>query len=1046
MSANMPVTLLRCPPGGDRVQVVATLLRRAQAEAAQPVPRIWLLLSSVEQQAFWRQRLLEQRAGRALGGLQVLRIDRLPGRVLQLLGQPQRRLSALMRRKLLRQLLDEMLAAGQLPTFGGSAGTAGFVTIAARQLDELQRQGISPSALAAAAQNDKDREIAAIFRRYQDALQQGNFCDRAGEWQAATEALRAASFMGPAHLLHDGIDPPSPVQAQLLAQLAAISQQAHFVLPTHATGAAAAQASLQRALSALDIPQRLRSWTGGASRHHIELQQLRRSLFSADVAGGSSEALQLLALPDMDEEVRAVLRRVKGRLLAGTQPEDILIVLRDWAQYASLFEAAKDAYELPLALQRGRPLAQEPIIATLLDLLQLAPRYPRQGLLDILRSPYIDAQLSPEQIDRLDSLSRERRFPGGRADEWRKLLLSAGAYILWERLEAFFLLTRPPRRATLAAQINWLHALLGTRTDAAPSLRIWQGAAALSDSHPALAERDLRALQGTVRCLQALLESERALESGQRYIPWAQFCRELQQALETVPAVPPTMPAGGHVRVCGAEQARGLQADHVYILGLAEGLFPQEPVEDPFYLDSEREALQARGIPLETRAQRKDDRALFLDILDVPQVSLTLSRPSYRAGQRWLASYLWRAVRATFPAQPEYRLAAGAVIPPQQAASGQELLLALADRLNEPESDAAQAALGKLRWLRGQPALAASWGRVRRGRALELGRLSSAPYDASSGVLSRAALLRECAQQLGSDAVWSASRLKDYGLCGFRYFAKHMLGLAEAVEPEPGIDVMQLGSLQHSILEKTYSAIHAQGIAINETERKRALAIFGSVAVPLLADAPVRWSFHAGASWEQEQKLLYKRLRAVIAQDFSPGSPASAFGEARRVQALERYVEQARIELPGDEPAIQVRAFIDRIDEVDGQLAVIDYKSGNRPIGRSEMEQGRDFQMMIYLLALEQAVTGQPIAGGLFWHLRNRSASGIFRYDSEQDRAALELARQQLARQLQMGRAGQFPVHATRLENGKCARYCEYSHLCRHRVTSRHKALPVPAG
>jgi len=31
-------------------------------------------------------------------------------------------------------------------------------------------------------------------------------------------------------------------------------------------------------------------------------------------------------------------------------------------------------------------------------------------------------------------------------------------------------------------------------------------------------------------------------------------------------------------------------------------------------------------------------------------------------------------------------------------------------------------------------------------------------------------------------------------------------------------------------------------------------------------------------------------------------------------------------------------------------------------------------------------------------------------------------------------------IYANKLEQGKCARYCEFRQLCRRQVTSRHKA------
>ena len=109
------------------------------------------------------------------------------------------------------------------------------------------------------------------------------------------------------------------------------------------------------------------------------------------------------------------------------------------------------------------------------------------------------------------------------------------------------------------------------------------------------------------------------------------------------------------------------------------------------------------------------------------------------------------------------------------------------------------------------------------------------------------------------------------------------------------------------------------------------------------------------------------------------------------------------------------------------------------------METGRDFQMMVYMLALrsfiEQIGQETAVAGGLFWRLRNLKASGLHVAGNEDDDAAIEMARQHIARNLEAGRGGRFPARATALENGKCSRYCEFSRLCRMRVTSPYKPL-----
>jgi hypothetical protein len=109
------------------------------------------------------------------------------------------------------------------------------------------------------------------------------------------------------------------------------------------------------------------------------------------------------------------------------------------------------------------------------------------------------------------------------------------------------------------------------------------------------------------------------------------------------------------------------------------------------------------------------------------------------------------------------------------------------------------------------------------------------------------------------------------------------------------------------------------------------------------------------------------------------------------------------------------------------------------------MEQGRNFQMMLYLLAAQQLLaqdTGADapteVAGGLFWHLGTRKASGAIRLDDE-GLAAVQQAREHLSHYLSRGRQGDFAARANKMQDGKCAHYCEFREMCRVSIMNRYK-------
>ena len=72
------------------------------------------------------------------------------------------------------------------------------------------------------------------------------------------------------------------------------------------------------------------------------------------------------------------------------------------------FESYQNLYDIPLLLHHRPAYDKTPVIAVLIDLLELAPDFRRRDLFDVLRSPYIDSGLTSEQIDQLDYITMEK--------------------------------------------------------------------------------------------------------------------------------------------------------------------------------------------------------------------------------------------------------------------------------------------------------------------------------------------------------------------------------------------------------------------------------------------------------------------------------------------------------------------------------------------------------------------------------------------------------------------------------------------------------------
>jgi ATP-dependent helicase/nuclease subunit B len=660
-------------------------------------------------------------------------------------------------------------------------------------------------------------------------------------------------------------------------------------------------------------------------------------------------------------------------------------------------------------------------------------------------------------------------------------------------LTAFFEQVTPPENESLAFYVYWLHSLIGRdqvvdlddeaswpSTSAPFFLRakgrkvalevpLPQGegrfagvSAAYTLNMPAqirqgdmpdVVDRDLIALDELMHVLRSLLAAETLLGAlnASRPMNREAFLLELRTAVQNS-SINRSPSRFGRVLVTTVADARGLPHKHVFIPGLSEGIFPAPLPEDPLYLDSERRNLINLGVVLETRAERASDDGLFYQLVGLARETLTLSRPTVQDGAPWIASHLWRAVTAVLSDASDIiranRVSVGDVVSLDQAASSGELLMALAHGLSQavPSYDAGGAYQYVMQFY---PAL---WRRIHRARAIELRRLARRMrHDQYSGRLHDPALIAYAADQLGPGRVWSATQLNDYGKCGFRFFARRLLRLEALEEPEEALDAAKLGTINHAILEAAYREIGRRGLTISPENAADALEILRAAAGPILDVAPRKLGFADNALWQQEKAILLRRLRALVSLDFSDQNPI-----AKKITPGERtvYLQEAPfstdggvpvlipIEVDGRAERLRVQGYIDRMDRVGNQVIVVDYKSGTTTIPVTEMRDGRNFQMMLYLHAADQILAAQSaslsVMGGLFWHIRNQKSSGDVRLDDE-GITYLALAQEHIGRYIAAGRRGDFSVHARKLDAGKCEHYCEFSRLCRVAGTNRYK-------
>jgi ATP-dependent helicase/nuclease subunit B len=1002
-------------------------------------------------------------AGGALG-VHILTFDELYVLLLGHCGGVYTELAEPVRFRLLRGVLDAANTAGRLPFYGGLAGSAGFVHIVQGLIGLFKGATITPEALAAALAatlppgNDGARlhELALLYADYQQLLQEQGWSDRAGMGWLALEAVRDCDQPLPPAvqlLVFDGFDSFTEIQLQVIAALAAKLPRVVVTL----TG------DVRAANGEVEARPEQRLYIRTARQLCAALRVRAEPLPTAQPA--PEPQVEMIEATNQAAEVRAALRWLKQRIVQdGCRAEDVALLARSLQPYRETAVQVAAEFGIPLRILDGLPLAQNPAVAALLDLLHLARPagdgsgldLPRRGVLEAWRSPYFDWGSSDEgqssAADLLLNVALEGRVIRGEG-QWREALAQyasrsavpdedaaggepagddMGAAALAAQFDRFVAaITPPPQAATLAAFTRWLEQLIGddkptseagaAADDDQPPAQPDTAAASMPPAHdlphllacvraaaPETASRDLAALVAFKDVLRGLIWAELAaaqLGATQPPVTYTQFLDELVGTVNVAHYQPPT-PSAGAVLVGTAAQVRGVPLAAAAVIGLAEGEFPARISEDPFLRDADRLRLRAQGLPLELSTVSYE-RELFADSLARAGQRLLLTRPRLaEGGAEWEPSPFWREQRQLRHITPLRLLSSDLAQPP---ASAQELVERLARRPTP--------AVAALAWL--QKHFAGRWQGVQAGAHIILARhrRQLSPFDGDLTPLAPA-----LAAAYGAAHVWSPSRLESYLTCGFMFFTGSVLRFAAREVPGEGLDAAQLGAIYHRIFEQVYRS------AADPSDLAALQAGVPAIAAAVLAAAPQELGFRATAWWAQECAAIQERVQQTLA-----GLHANGGDRYLPIAFEQRFGSEGNplgIEFGGE--TLYVRGMIDRVDRhmETGKLRVIDYKTGSIGFDAGGLRNGKKLQLPLYALAAQAALGLGEVEEGFYWLIGRGEPSSLqlSRWPGG-PAGAIAAAAAHVQAAAQSVRAGQFAGHAP--ADG-CPSYCPAAAFCAH--------------
>jgi hypothetical protein len=191
----------------------------------------------------------------------------------------------------------------------------------------------------------------------------------------------------------------------------------------------------------------------------------------------------------------------------------------------------------------------------------------------------------------------------------------------------------------------------------------------------------------------------------------------------------------------------------------------------------------------------------------------------------------------------------------------------------------------------------------------------------------------------------------DYLECPLKYYYSRVLNINEVEAINEDLDASQLGDCIHSVLEQIYGA--------HLGEPLQASILHDALAhLPALMEQGFQSLYSGGRNTEGRNRFLFSVAETQLHNLIENEARSIDNGDQLTILAVEAKIENHT--LPN---GVNLKGKIDRVDMLNGQLRIIDYKTGKLDkkeiayISDSEAIPGKWLQLMWYALLFSHSST-----------------------------------------------------------------------------------------
>ncbi len=673
-----------------------------------------------------------------------------------------------------------------------------------------------------------------------------------------------------------------------------------------------------------------------------ELSALESELFSPvpEIYEDKCENITLCKASDIYSECEFIAVTAKKLIREkGMRYRDIAVIARDSTSYEAPLKSALRKCGIPVFEDSRQPVEASPVVAFLSSAINICS----EGFDTELIMRYLKTGISgftAEEISEVENYTylwkingeswnnewvQNPRGFGEEASEEDKAVLDNINLIRKRMITPLYFLRNDLRNAEKGKAAEYIFEFLKKQNTAENIRKL---AAELENQGESGLAIELERMWDIII---DILDSLHSLSKDRAYSP-----RELSEILDLMLGVQTVgnLPQGlDEITVGSADRIRMATPKAVFIAGANNGVFPALPFTGSALTDNDRRRMSEMGIELSDYGEYKlaEEKLISYTAFCSASDMLYVCCPEKNSkGEQLAPSELYTKIKNIFPQCKEVRAenldglyyVEGEALAFEQLASNRSEGNTLFSTLNE--------------YFRDNPDY--------EGRISALERASgNRDFKISDKNISQALF--------GKDMYMSASRVESFYKCPFSYFCRY--GIKAMPRAVAELDPMQRGTVIHYALEMLLTTYDRN--ELSEMSREKLMEFFEKLMTDYLM------SRLDGANRSERFLYLFRKLiRSVcdVAQRLIAELSQSKFSPVDFELKIGNDGEIPAYKVETDIGSVIISGSIDRVDEAvldeKKYIRVVDYKSSGKDFALSDVVQGLNMQMFIYLFALWQ--------------------------------------------------------------------------------------------